>query len=162
MTFRRAVALLGRSIVVGGFAGVVAGALLFLVFGFIGLVGGDFATRISNGWDAAVQIGLRRGLFVGAGVAAALACVLVAWSAVCGEPDPRRTRPWLTGAAALIVIAANLPAVRRYQSWNLVTTATIAFVALLTSAAVWLVAPWILRSLDRGSTRARIGSDRAG
>lgn len=137
-----------RSILAGAAAGVLAAGMIFFGFGVIGLEGGDLAERVANGWDAATSFGLPRGLVLGVGIALALTIGFFVWSQLTDRYDPIRARPWLSAAAACVVVIGNLRSLRSVGDWDGVALATVSFMALVAAAAVWWVAPWVLRSVD--------------
>lgn len=136
--------VLARSLVVGAASGLLGGALIFFSFGFIGFAGASLSTRVRNGWDAVLDTGLSKGLFVGLGLAVALALTTLLWGFV-GRVDPGKIRPWLTVVAGLIVVVYNLESLRNSRGWDVAGIATVLGMALLVAVIVWVVAPWVLR-----------------
>jgi hypothetical protein len=141
--------LIPRSILVGAVAGVTGGWLLYFLFGFVGFSGASVAARLENGWDAAIDIGLRRGLVVGLGIALGLAAASTLWIVSTDRFHPPRARPWLSGFAALIVVMSNLSSLRQFRGWDVVGILTVLGMAILVAGVVWLVAPWVLDTPER-------------
>lgn len=148
MTPGRWLLLAARSVLAGAVAGVTAAGVIFFGFGFIGLDGGDMAERAANGWDAVTSFGISRGLTLGVGIALGLTLAFFIWSHLTERFAPSRARPWLTVAAACVVVVGNLRTVAAAGGWDEVAIATVAFMALVAAAAVWWVAPWVLRSVE--------------
>jgi hypothetical protein len=153
-TLRPWMTVLGRSLLVGGMCGIIGGALIFFLFGFIGFSGASLPTRIGNGWRAAVDPGLRKGLAVGVAIAAGLEATILLWTQFGGRRAPSRMRPWLSLLAAMSVVGANLQSFRTTFGWDPAGIATVVGIALLVGGIVWAVAPWVL---ERGSEMARSG-----
>lgn len=139
------VVVLGRSLIVGAASGLLGGALIFFLFGFIGFSGAPLATRVENGWDAALDPGLRKGLAAGIAIALGLAATLVIWSVVRGRHHPSRTRKWLSVLAVASVVASNLESLRTPFGWDEVGIGTVLGIGLLVAGIVWAVAPWVLQ-----------------
>lgn len=142
--------LLARSVVAGAGAGVVAAWFIYFVFGFVGLSGSEIVLRLQNGWRAAYVLGIPRGLANGAGIAAGLAVVCIVWVASTARFDPGRARPWLSAAAAVVIVLGNLEALERYRDFDVVGVATVVFMSAVGAGAVWLVAPWVTRAFGSG------------
>lgn len=145
---RRWLLLILRSAVAGAPAGVVSAGLIFFGFGFIGLEGGNLSERLENGWDAAAAFGMSRGLVLGVAIAVGLALAVLVWNVLTDRVDPTRARPWLAASAALVVVLGNLRAVGTGEGWDEVALVTIVFMATVAAVAVWLVSPWVLRSVE--------------
>lgn len=148
MSFPRGLLLAARSVVAGAAAGIISAGVIFFGFGFVGLDGGDPLERAANGWDAATSFGLRRGLFLGIAISLGLTVAFFVWSHLTDRFDPGGARPWLTVVAAGAIVVGNLEAMRGGGGWDEVAIATVAFMALVAAAAVWLVAPWVLRAVE--------------
>jgi hypothetical protein len=144
--WRQWVVVLGRSILVGAASGLLGGALIFFFFGFIGFSGASLPTRIENGWEAAIDPGLRKGIAAGLAIAMGLAGTLVLWSVVGGQHHPSRTRKWLSVLAIISVVASNLDSLRTPFGWDPVGLGTVLGIGLLVAGVVWAVAPWVLQS----------------
>lgn len=140
------VVVLGRSLIVGAASGLVGGALIFFSFGFIGFSGASFTTRIGNGWDAALDPGLRRGLAVGLAIALGLVATVVIWRLVGGRHHPSRTRGWLSVLAIVSVVVSNLESLHNAFGWDEVGIGTVLGIGLLVAGIVWLSAPWALHA----------------
>lgn len=138
------VVVLGRSLLVGAASGVLGGALIYFFFGFIGFSGASFSTRVGNGWEAAIDPGLRKGLAAGLAIAVGLAATLVLWSVVGGRHDQSRTRGWLSVLAIISVVGSNLESLRTPFGWDPVGIGTVLGIGLLVAGIVWAVAPWVL------------------
>lgn len=140
------VVVLGRSLLVGAASGFLGGALIFFFFGFIGFSGASFTTRLANGWEAAIDPGLGKGLAAGLAIAVGLAATLVLWSVVGGPHDHSRTRKWLAVLAVMSVAASNLESFRTPFGWDPVGIGTVLGIGLLVAGIVWVVAPWVLQN----------------
>jgi hypothetical protein len=70
------------------------------------------------------------------------------WLALTDRFDTQRARPWLASSAAIAVILGNLTSIRRFRAWDEVGIVTVIFMSLVTAAAVWLVSPWVLKSVE--------------
>lgn len=138
--------VLGRSLFVGAASGLLGGALIFFLFGFIGFSGASFPTRVENGWEAAIDPGLRKGLAAGLAIAVGLAGTIVLWNVVGGEHHPSRTRKWLSVLAIVSVAGSNLESFRTPFGWDPVGISTVLGIGLLVAGIVWAVAPWVLQS----------------
>lgn len=136
-----------RAVGAGAGAGIVAAMLIYFVFGFVGLAGGDLVSQARNGWRAAVALGAPRGFVHGLGIAAGLAAVCIVWVNVAPF-SPRRARLWLALAAAAAILAGNAGALERYRDFDPVGVATVLFMSGIGAGAVWVVAPWVMRPLD--------------
>lgn len=141
--------VLVRSLLVGAVTGLLGGALIFFSFGFIGFSGASFATRVRNGWDAVVDVGLSKGLLFGVGIALGLAITTVIWGFITAV-EPLQARPWLAMMAGLIVIGFNLESLRNARGWDVAGLATVFGMALVVGAIVWVVSPWVLRDVPGG------------
>lgn len=137
--------MVARSLVVGAGTGVIGGALIFFVFGFIGFAGASFSTRLANGWDAALQPGLGRGLAAGVGIALGLCLAIILLNLIGHRLAPSTARPWLALLAAALVVVYNLESLRNWRGWDFAGLATVLGIALLVGGMVWLVTPWVLR-----------------
>jgi hypothetical protein len=138
--------VVGRSLTVGAASGILGGALIFFFFGFIGFSGASFATRVGNGWKAAIDPGLTKGLGAGLAIAVGLAATVVVWSVVGGRHHPLRTRAWLSVLAIVSVAGSNLESLRTAFGWDEVGIGTVLGIGLLVAGIVWVVAPWVLQS----------------
>lgn len=145
---RRWVRLIVRSAIAGAPAGIAAAGLIFFGFGFIGLEGGDPSERFENGWEAVAAFGISRGLLLGVGIAVGLALAFVVWNLLTDRVHPTRARPWLTSAAALVVVLGNVKAIGIGGGWDEAAVVTVAFMATVAAVAVWWVSPWVLRSVE--------------
>lgn len=148
MGARRWLLLILRSAIAGAPAGVASAGLIFFGFGFIGLEGGDLSERFGNGWDAAAAFGISRGLVLGVGIAVGLALAFLMWNVLTDSFHPTRARPWLTAAAALVVILANIGVIGANGGWDEAAVVTVVFMATVASLTVWWVSPWVLRSVE--------------
>jgi hypothetical protein len=137
--------VLGRSLVVGASSGILGGALIFFVFGFIGFAGAPFTTRVGNGWRAALDPGLRKGLGAGLAIALALAATVVIWSVMGRHHHPSRTRKWLSALAIVSVVISNLESLRNSFGWDEVGIGTVLGIGFLVAGTVWVSAPWVLK-----------------
>ncbi|MGH8915374.1 MAG: hypothetical protein ACRDZM_12765 [Acidimicrobiia bacterium] len=137
-----------RSLLAGTVAGMLVGWLIFYIFGFVGMTSDQLGDRLHNGWVAAFELGIGRGARVGIGIAIGLAASSTLWLALTRRFDTRRARPLLAASAAAAVILGNLTSIRRFQTWDEVAIVTVVFMSLLTAAAVWLVSPWVLKTLN--------------
>lgn len=146
----RWVAVLGRSLLVGAATGLLGGALLFFVFGFVGFTGASIPTRIENGYEAALDPGLRKGIIAGVGMAAGLTFTAGTWRILGGPFQPARARPWLSALAAVIVVFSNFESLRDFRGWDDVGIATVFGIAVLVATTVWFVTPWALKGRSRG------------
>jgi hypothetical protein len=151
---RRWAVVVGRSLLVGASSGLLGGALIFFLFGFIGFSGASIPSRIENGWEAVIDIGLRKGLISGVGIAIGLVATILLWVTVSRRFDPLRARPWLSLLAILVVVLSNLEWLRNAAGWDDVGILTVLGIGLLVGAIVWAVTPWVLR--DRVMPRAPI------
>lgn len=140
------VVVLGRSLLVGAASGLLGGALIYFFFGFIGFSGASFSTRVGNGWEAAIDPGLRKGLAAGLAIGVGLAATLVLWSVVGGRHDQSRTRVWLSVLAIISVVGSNLESLRTPFGWDPVGIGTVLGIGLLVAGIVWAVAPWVLEA----------------
>lgn len=136
--------VLARSIFVGAVTGILGGAIIFFLFGFIGYSGASLTTRVENGWAAALDPGLGKGLAAGLAIALGLAMAFLLWSTVGGRLRPARTRVWLSVLATVSVLASNLESLRTPFGWDPVGIATVFGIALLVGLIVWAVSPWVL------------------
>lgn len=141
--------MLGRSLLVGAASGLFGGALIFFVFGFIGFSGASFVTKLENGWNAALDPGLRKGLAAGLGLALVLAAAVLLWTVVA-HFNPPRARPWLSAVAAAMVVLYNLESLRNIRGWDGAGIATVLGIALLVGVIVWIASPWALRRGTQG------------
>jgi hypothetical protein len=139
------VVVLGRSLIVGAASGLLGGALIFFLFGFIGFSGASFSTRVGNGWAAALDPGISKGLAAGLALALGLAATLVIWSVAGGRHHPSRTRKWLSVLAVVSVVASNLESVHNAFGWDEVGIGTVLGIGLLVAGIVWVTAPWVLQ-----------------
>lgn len=138
-------AIVFRSLVVGAGTGIVGGALIFFVFGFIGFVGASFTRRLENGWDAAIEPGLSKGLAAGVAIALGLSVTILLVSLLGRRLDPPTARPWLSALAGILVVVYNLESLRNALGWDAAGVATVLAISLLAGGIVWLVTPWVLR-----------------
>lgn len=136
--------IVGRALLIGALTGILGGALIYFLFGFIGFSGASLGIRLENGRDAALDPGLGKGLVAGLGIAVGLAATIVLWLIVVGRIDPKKARPWLAVLAGLIVVLSNLEALRTAVGWDGVGTITVLGIGLLVGSIVWLYAPWVL------------------
>ena len=139
-------AVLGRSVVVGATTGVLGGALIFFLFGFIGFAGASIPTRLENGWAAAMHPGLAKGLVAGLGIAVGLSAMIVVLTLVGPRVGLGRIRPWLSLVAAAIVVAYNVESLRNSMGWDAAGSATVLGISALVGVIVWLVSPWVLQA----------------
>lgn len=162
VTLRRLGLVLLRSLVVGAFAGVVGGGLIFFVFGFIGFAGAPISTKIANGWNALLDPGLGRGLAVGAAIAVGLIAVTAIWTLLARRFDPHGARPWLSFLAGAMVVLYNLESFRSSAGWDLAGIATVAGIALLVGGIVWFVSLWELKDWPWAVSEAETDGDAIG
>jgi len=139
-------AVLGRSVVVGATTGVLGGALIFFVFGFIGFAGASIPVRLENGWEAAMDPGLAKGLVAGLGIAVGLAAMIVVLMLIGPGLAQTRVRPGLSLLAAVIVVAYNVESLHNSVGWDAAGLATVLGISLLVGVIVWLVSPWVLQA----------------
>lgn len=152
--------VLMRSVLIGALTGVLGGALIFFFFGFIGFEGAALTTRLGNGWRAALNPGLRKGLATGLAIAVGLAVAYFLWSIIGGRLDPSHTRSWLSLLGAASVVGSNLESLRTTFGWDVVGIVTVLGMALLVGVIVWAVTPWALTAgADRRSVRGRSPAD---
>lgn len=147
--------VVGRSLLVGAVGGALGGGLLFFVFGVIGFTGAPLSSRLANGWRALLDLGLTKGLVVGAAIAVGLVGLIAVWGLFAGRVHPRPARPWLALLAALLVIVFNLEWIRSTSGWDWAGIATVLGMSFLVSLIVWLVAPWVLSDWDPSKPQRR-------
>lgn len=136
--------VIARSLLVGAATGILGGALIFFVFGFIGFSGASFATRVENGWDAAIEPGLRRGLAAGLLIALGLGVTVVLLAVFGRRIDIVRARSWLTALSALLVVVYNAESLRNSLGWDVAGLATVTGISLVVGGIVWVMSPWVL------------------
>lgn len=159
LTWLRMGRIMLRSVVVGAASGVIGGALIFFLFGFIGFAGAPITSRIANGWRALLDPGIEKGLAVGAGIAIGLMGVIAIWTVLIRRFDPHSARPWLASLAGAVVVLFNLETFYNSGgSWDAAGIATVVGIAALVATTVWLISPWVLR--DWPVVRGRKGADR--
>lgn len=134
-----------RSLAVGAGTGIVGGALIFFVFGFIGYAGASFSRRLANGWDAAIEPGLSKGLAAGVAIALGLCLTILLVFLIGHRLDAPTARPWLAVLAGVLVVVDNAESLRNALGWDAAGLATVVAISLLVGGTVWLVTPWVLR-----------------
>lgn len=149
-----------RSLFVGAVSGLIGGALIFFLFGFIGFAGAPLSSKIANGWQALLDPGLGKGLVVGAGIAVGLIGVIGVWTLLSRGFDPTSARAWLAMLAAAIVVLFNRESIRNSAGWDGAGIATVAGISILVGIVVWIVAPWVLR--DWPETLRKVGDEAGG
>ncbi len=147
------IGVVARSLLVGAVAGIIGGALIFFLFGFIGLSGASFSSRLENGWQAATETGLGKGVVSGLALAVGLVLTIAVLAVIGRRVDPPRARPWLALLAGLLVLTYNRDSLRTRSGWDPAGLATVVGIAVLVGLVVWWASPWVLGS--PGSSNAR-------